>query len=103
MIENSDLKYIRAKDRVEKVKKFYNHLAVYIIINLVITGFKVSDNLGSWESFINELFSYNVLSSWAVWGIVLLMHFFSITLGRKWEERKIEALMKKELSKNTKD
>ena len=26
-------KYIKAKNRVEKVKGFYNHLAIYIIIN----------------------------------------------------------------------
>ena len=102
-MEHSDLRYIKAKDRVEKIKKFYNHLAVYIIINLVITGFKVSNNLGSWEEFTNELFSFNVLSSWTVWGMVLLIHFLSITIGRHWEERKIEALMKKELSRNNKE
>jgi hypothetical protein len=102
-IKKSDLNYIKAKDRVEKIKKFYNHLAVYIIINLVITGFKVSNNLDSWSAFTNELTSIDVLSSWVVWGIVLVIHLISITLVRGWEERKIEALMKKELSKNTKD
>jgi len=102
-IEDSNLKYIKAKNRVEKIKAFYNHLAVYIIINLVITGFKVSNNLDSWESFTNELLSFNVLSSWTVWGLVLVIHFISVTFLSGWEERKIEALMKKELSKNNKD
>ena len=101
--EDQSLKYIKAKNRVEKIKSFYNHLAVYIIINLVITGFKMSNNLGSWREFTNELFSIDVLSSWTIWGIVLLIHLFAITVGRGWEERKIEALMKKELSKRTKD
>jgi len=101
--EDQSLKYIKAKNRVEKVKKFYNHLAVYIIINLVITGFKVSNNLGSWKEFTNELFSIDILSSWTVWGIVLLIHFISVTFLAGWEERKIEALMKKELSKHRKD
>ncbi|MFP4846494.1 2TM domain-containing protein [Winogradskyella sp. PE311] len=102
-VERSDLNYIKAKDRVEKIKKFYNHLVVFIIVNLVITGFKVSDNLDSWEAFTNELLSINVLSSWTVWGVVLFIHFLSVTIGRNWEERKIEALMKKELSKNNRD
>lgn len=101
--EDQSLKYIKARDRVEKIKKFYNHLAVYIIINLIITGFKLSNNLGSWKEFTNELFSVDTLSSWVIWGVALLIHLFAITVGRNWEERKIEALMKKELSKNKKD
>ena len=101
--EASNLKYIKAKNRVEKLKKFYNHLTVYIIINLVITGFKVSNNLDSWDNFTNELLGFDVLSSWTVWGLVLLIHFISVTFLQGWEERKIEALMKKELSKHSKD
>ncbi|MFK7832364.1 MAG: 2TM domain-containing protein [Winogradskyella sp.] len=96
--QDTNLKYIKAKDRVEKLKKFYNHLAVYIIINIVITGFKLSNSLDSWASFTNDFFSISVLSSWTVWGIVLLIHFISVTFLQGWEERKIEALMEKELS-----
>lgn len=102
-IEDSNLKYIKAKNRVEKLKKFYNHLIVYIIINLIITGFKVSNNLNSWNDFTNELLSIDVLSSWTVWGLVLLIHFISVAFLHGWEERKIEELMKKELSKNSKE
>jgi len=102
-IKETNLKYIKAKNRVEKIKGFYNHLMIYIIINLVITGFKVSNNLDSWDSFINELLSFDVLSSWTVWGLVLLMHFISVVFLHGWEERKIEELMKKELSKNRKE
>lgn len=101
--EHENLKYIKAKNRVEKLKKFYNHLAVYLIINLIITGFKVSNSIGSWESFTNALFSIDVLSSWTVWGLVLVIHLISVTFLRGWEERKIEQLMNQELSKNNKD
>ena len=102
-IEDSNLKYIKAKNRVEKLKKFYNHLAVYIIINLIITGFKVSNNLESWKGFTNELVSIDVLSSWTIWGMILVIHFIALTFGQGWEERKIEELMNKELSKKSKD
>ncbi|WP_296312656.1 2TM domain-containing protein [Winogradskyella sp. UBA3174] len=101
--EASDLKYIKAKNRVEKLKKFYNHLAIYIIVNIIITGFKVSNNLDSWANFINELLSIDVLSVWTIWGLVLLIHFISLVFGQGWEERKIEELMNKELSNNHKD
>ena len=92
----TDLKYLKAKTRVEKIKKFYNHLAVYIVINSIITGFKVYNNLDSWESFKNELLSFDVLSSWTVWGLVLVIHFISVVFFQDWEERKIEAYMRKE-------
>jgi hypothetical protein len=92
----TDLKYLKAKTRVEKIKKFYNHLAVYIVINSIITGFKVYNNLDSWESFKNELLSFDVLSSWTVWGLVLLIHLISVVFFQDWEERKIEAYMRKE-------
>ena len=93
----SNLKYIKAKNRVEKLKNFYNHLVIYIIVNLIITGFKVSNNLDSWAEFRDELLSIDVLSVWTVWGLVLVIHFISLVFGQGWEERKIEELMNKEL------
>ena len=101
--ETSNLKYIRAKNRVEKLKGFYNHLVIYVIVNLIITGFKVSNNLDSWTSFKNDLLSINVLSVWSVWGVILLIHFISLKYGQGWEERKIEELMSRELSDKSKE
>lgn len=101
--QDTSLKYIKAKNRVEKLKKFYNHLAIYFVINIIITSFKVSNNLDSWDSFINEFFTIDVLSSWTIWGLVLLIHFISVTFLQGWEERKIEALIQKELSNNNKN
>ena len=100
--ETSNLKYIKAKTRVEKLKGFYNHVVIYISVNCIITGFKVLNNLDSWANFKNELLSIDVLSVWAVWGLVLAIHFMSLIFGQGWEERKIEELMNKELSKHTK-
>jgi hypothetical protein len=101
--EPSNLKYIKAKNRVEKLKGFYNHIVIYIMVNILITGFKVSNNLDSWANFKNELFSIDVLSVWTIWGLVLLIHFISLIYGQDWEERKIEELMTKELSNNNKE
>ncbi len=98
----SHLNYIRAKNKVEKTKRFYTHLFIYVLVNLVITIFKVSGNLDSWSSFKNELISINVLSVWVIWGIVILIHFIAYTFGQEWEEQKIDKLMKNELSKRTK-
>lgn len=101
--EDDSLKYIKAKNRVERLKKFYNHLAVYFVINSVITSFKIYRNLDSWSSFANEFISIDVLSSWVVWGLVLLVHLMAVTFGQGWEERKIEAYMKEDLLNNRKN
>lgn len=99
MNTNKDLKYIRAKNKVQREKGFYTHLAIYIIINLIITGFKTIGSLSSWEEFSDELLSLNVLSSWVLWGIFLIIHYFAYRYGGEWEEKKIKELMDKELSK----
>lgn len=93
-----NLKYIRAKHRVQREKGFYNHLVVFVLVNSAITAFKVYDNLSSWEDFTNELISINVLSTWVVWGAILLFHFFMFSVGSQWEEKKINEYMDKELS-----
>lgn len=100
--EDSSLKYLKAKHRVEKVKGFYYHLATYLIINLVITGFKVSNDLDRWDNFINELLSINVLSVWTIWGLILALHFISLVFVSSWEARKIEEFMAEDLSKQSK-
>ncbi|MBV7267891.1 2TM domain-containing protein [Winogradskyella sp. WHY3] len=101
-MDNQNLKYIKAKNKVEKEKSFYTHIIIYLLVNLVITTFKVWNNLDSWGSFTNELISIDVLSVWAIWGIFLLLHFLSFKFGQGWEERKIEEFMNKELSNDSK-
>ena len=98
-----NLKYIIAKNKVEKEKGLYTHLFIYIVVNLVITGFKVNNSLDSWDSFIDKIIGIDVLSTWVIWGIFLILHFVSFKYGLAWEERKIEKLMNKELSNNSKD
>ena len=88
-LENS--KYVKAVERVEKLKEFYQNLASYcVIIPFLI--------------FINLRFSPQFYWFWFPafgWGIGLFFHFlevnnYNIFLGRNWEERKIKELMDKE-------
>ena len=91
-LENS--KYVRAVKRVEKLKEFYQNLASYcIVIPFLI--------------FINLRFSPGFYWFWFPmfgWGIGLIFHFlevnnYTIFLGKNWEEKKIEELMKKQQNK----
>ena len=88
-IENS--KYVRAVEKVERLKEFYQSLASYcIVIPLLI--------------FINLQFSPRFYWFWfplIFWGISLIFKYlevqnFNIFLGKNWEERKIKELMNQE-------
>jgi pheromone shutdown protein TraB len=96
--QNEDsLAYEMAKKRVEKIKSFYTHLLVYVIVNAFIiismvnrssVGFKMFFN---WETFSTAFF----------WGIGVVAHAFSVfvpnfILGGQWEEKKIKEYMEKE-------
>jgi len=88
-LENS--KYVKAVERVEKLKEFYQNLAAYcIVIPFLI--------------FINLRFSPGFHWFWFPifgWGMGLAFHFlevnnYNIFLGNNWEERKIKELMDEE-------
>ncbi|WP_339660215.1 2TM domain-containing protein [uncultured Polaribacter sp.] len=88
-LENS--KYVKAVERVEKLKEFYQNLASYcLVIPFLI--------------FINLRFSPGFHWFWFPifgWGIGLTFHFlevnnYNIFLGSNWEERKIKEMMDKE-------
>ena len=88
-LENS--KYVRAVERVEKLKEFYQNLASYcIVIPFLI--------------FINLRFSPGFYWFWFPifgWGMGLAFHFlevnnYNIFLGKNWEDRKIKEIMKED-------
>ncbi|MFY0604110.1 MAG: 2TM domain-containing protein [Flavobacteriaceae bacterium] len=85
-LENS--KYVRAVERVEKLKEFYQNLVSYVIIIPFLI-------------FINLNFSPHFHWFWFPmigWGIGIIFHWleannYNIFLGRNWEERKIKEIM----------
>ncbi len=96
-MENLDqLKYEQALKKVKRIKSFYTHFVVYIVINsaVIILNYQA---LEPTETF----FSFRVFSTPLFWGIGLLSHGLSvfmptILLGKDWEERKISELMEKQ-------
>ncbi|MGK0414081.1 MAG: two-component system LytT family sensor kinase [Polaribacter sp.] len=86
-LENS--KYVKAVEKVEKLKEFYQNLATYcLVIPFLI--------------FINLRFSPGFQWFWFPlfgWGLGLTFHFlevnnYNIFLGKNWEDRKIKEMMK---------
>lgn len=93
--------YYLAKKRVKRIKGFYTHLIVYLVINTIISFIKIYDDLAEGTPFGEAFFEFGTLSSWMLWGIGVIIHAFSVfvlpyILGHNWEERKIEEYMREE-------
>ena len=89
---NKETKYLRAKERVEKLKKFYGNLLSYVLVIALLAGINYWTNEWRYMWFLWAAFG---------WGIGLFFHalktfnlnpFFS----RDWEERKIREFMDEE-------
>lgn len=95
-MSTDEIKYQQALKRVKRIKGFYTHLMVYIVVNvgLLIAKYVNShseDNFWEWQTFNTVFF----------WGIGLVAHGLSVfmpgmIMGKDWEERKIKEFMDKE-------
>ena len=75
----------QARKRMEEVKGFYLHLAVYIIVNLFLIWVNLTQSNYLW--FYWPLFG---------WGIGILIHGITVfILGNKWEEEKVKRIRKR--------
>jgi len=95
---NPETRYELAHKRVKKIKAFYVHALVFVLVNAFIIVSKYDKAvLGSGVSFV-ETFSTALF-----WGIGLLGHGLTV-FGRDiffsadWEERKIKEFMDKDKS-----
>jgi hypothetical protein len=89
-------KYAAAEREVKRLKGFYTHLIVYIVINIMIVFLNIGD-LEKGESY----FKIENFFTAFFWGIGLTAHGLSvfgrnIFFGRNWEEKKIKEFMEKE-------
>jgi hypothetical protein len=95
-ITSEQIRYEEAVKRVKKIKGFYTHALVYVVINIMVVIANVQ-NYEPGESF----FQFKTFMTAFFWGIGLLAHALStflpyFILGKDWEERKIKELMEKE-------
>lgn len=96
MTPEEQMQYEKALKRVKKIKGFYTHLLVYIVINLMIIIVNIQD-LDKGESY----FQFENFFTAFFWGIGLATHALSVFgtdlfLGNDWENKKIKELMEKE-------
>ncbi len=90
-MNEEELKYQRARKRVEALRGFYVHLGVYLLVNLLLFLLNIIISPGS-------LWFYWVLLGW---GIGIVAHAFTVfgadrLFGADWEEKKVREIMEKE-------
>lgn len=96
-------KFIKARNRVDNIKRFYAHLVLFIFANGLLLLFKdrivdyaVSKGFND-PGFINWV-SWNIYFIPILWGLVLLvsglyLFRFKGNFLKRWEERQIEKYM----------
>jgi hypothetical protein len=101
-LENNDA-YYRARKHVECTRDFYIHLFFYLIVNILISSFKIINNLNDGEKFNEAFFDFSTVAIWLFWGIGLAIHVFKVfgllfILGRNWEEEKMKEFMDEDIN-----
>lgn len=91
-----DAKYLRAKERITEIKKFYGNLITYVVFIAFLGALNYYTN--GWD---------NMWFLWAAfgWGIGIAFKAVKVFglnpfLGRNWEERKIREFMEEEEEQN---
>ncbi|WP_430613055.1 2TM domain-containing protein [Flavobacterium sp. JP2137] len=95
--EKEELLFIKAKKKVEKIKKFYSHLTSYLAVN----AFLMIVNLYTEPAFLWFLFPL------FGWGIGILSHGmrvynYKLFLGSNWEDKKLQQILEEEKRRSTK-
>ncbi|MCI2227953.1 2TM domain-containing protein [Polaribacter sp. MSW13] len=91
-------KYILAKKRVEKISKFYKHLATYIIINVFLSAIFIVGDMNDGDTFNEAVSDYHNYKIWLYWGIGIVfqaLNTFGLNLfmNKDWEQKKIQKYM----------
>ena len=92
VIASENMSYVRAKERVEKLKGFYGNLISYccVIPLLIFINLRTSDFQWFWFPMLG-------------WGFGLTMHAAeTFGYGKAWEEKKIREILNKDNDKNWK-
>ncbi|WP_289662325.1 2TM domain-containing protein [Flavobacterium panacagri] len=104
---STDENYNAAYKKVKKIKGFYSHLKVYIIVNIIIIASSLSRSHSNLEIDFSGLTQWHTYSTAFFWGIGLVAHGLSVFssewfFGSDWEHRKIQKYMDKEASNKNK-
>lgn len=90
-------RYDIAFKRVQKIKGFYVHLLVYVLVNLGLIAMRAY----RMDTLDGNFWNWQTLNTAFFWGIGLVAHGASVFgkdlfLGKDWEKRKMDEFLKEE-------
>lgn len=100
--KDKEQQYLKAKDQVHRIRIFYLHLVLYIIVVALISyNFYILEE----GPYTNNIIALNV-SVLVLWTAFIGIHGWRVFKGRflfkkSWEDKKIETLLKEEKSVET--
>ncbi len=94
---NPDSQYDIAYKRVKRIKGFYIHALIFVLVN----GFNIISNIDLNSEHKGYFWNWEAFSIPLLWGIGLLAHGLSVfghdmLFGANWEQKKIQEFMDKE-------
>lgn len=102
--------YKRAERKVKRMKGFYVHLTLYLIVNslfviLAYSGLRViSESFSETEPEFGVWIIWNIFGTPLFWGFILLIHWIRVfgpelSFVRKWEEGQMRKFLEEENSR----
>ena len=93
--------YKIAKKRVDEIKKFYKHFAVYLVINFIFIGRRIYTDIRFGDSFFEAFTDIDNYGFFFWWGVFLIVHAIKVfgfpsLFNKDWEERKVKEFMNEE-------
>lgn len=104
---STDESYNAAYKKVKKIKGFYSHLKVYVIVNLIVIVSSLTRNHLTGGIDFSGLSEWHTYSTAFFWGIGLVAHAISVFgsdlfFSQDWEQKKIQKYMDKDNSNKNK-
>ena len=85
-----------AKFKVKKLKGFYTHLTIFIVVNTLLITIKLVGTTYYGDYFMGPFWHFSTIAPALFWGIGLAVHGFNVFgFGKNWEERQIQKYLEK--------
>jgi hypothetical protein len=96
-----------AYKKVKRIKGFYSHFKVYIIVNIIIIVSSLNRIYIGNHLEIRGFQNWEIYSTAFYWGIALVIHAFTVFgpdvfFNGNWEQKKIQKYMDREASNTNK-
>lgn len=91
-------KYALARKKVEKISKFYKHLATYVVVNIFLSAIFIVGDMNDGDTLNEAISNYHNYKIWMYWGIGIAFQALNtfgsnLFFDKNWEERKIKKYM----------